>query len=116
VSRPGARRRIVNPWAWTEKLGFVSGHEIEQGERVLYCAGVTSVDDEGRPLHAGDMEAQALQALTNLETVLDHAGFKLADVARLNFYVTDIPAFHGAQNADTSAACWAWLHSLFPSI
>ena len=39
------------------------------------------------------MAAQFHQALDNLEIVLDKAGLKLSDVVRLNYYVTDVPAF-----------------------
>ena len=45
------------------------------------------------------MEAQALQALTNLETVLDASGFALSDVVRLNTYVTDVDAYRNAAPA-----------------
>jgi enamine deaminase RidA (YjgF/YER057c/UK114 family) len=51
------------------------------------------VDEEGRPLHPGDMRAQAEQSLDNLETVLGQAGLGLADVVRLNYYTTDVDAF-----------------------
>jgi enamine deaminase RidA (YjgF/YER057c/UK114 family) len=44
-------------------------------------------------MHEGDMSAQVMQALDNLETVLSEAGFSLADVVRLNYYVTDVDAF-----------------------
>ena len=59
---------------------------------MLVCSGQTSVDANGAPLHAGDMGAQAQQALDNLETVLGQAGFTLADVVRLNIYTTDVDA------------------------
>ncbi len=62
-------------------------------QRVLRCAGQTSVDENGQPLHEGDMSAQVGQALDNLETVLADAGYALADVVRLNYYVTDTEAF-----------------------
>jgi enamine deaminase RidA (YjgF/YER057c/UK114 family) len=39
------------------------------------------------------MAAQIRQALANLETVLERAGFKLADVVRLNYYTTDVDRF-----------------------
>ena len=55
--------------------------------------GTTSVDAEGNPLHAGDLVAQMGQALTNLETVLQASGLSLANVVRLNYYTTDVPAF-----------------------
>lgn len=89
-------RKIVNPWEWQDKYGFVQANALEGVSRVVLCAGQTSVDAEGNPLHAGDMRAQAAEALDNLETVLGQAGLGLGDVVRLNYYVTDIQAFFGA--------------------
>jgi enamine deaminase RidA (YjgF/YER057c/UK114 family) len=86
-------RRIVNPWTWQDQWGFVQANETSGGERVLLCAGQASVDADGQPLHEGQMGAQIAQALDNLETVLSEAGFALADVVRLNYYVTDVDAF-----------------------
>jgi enamine deaminase RidA (YjgF/YER057c/UK114 family) len=88
--------RVVNPWSWQDRFGFVQAKEITGAERVLYCAGQTSVDEDGRPLHEGNMGAQAMQALDNLETVLRAAGFGLSDVARMNVYVTDVDAYRAA--------------------
>jgi enamine deaminase RidA (YjgF/YER057c/UK114 family) len=85
--------RVVNPWSWQDRFGFVQGKEVTRTERTLYCAGQTSVDEKGQPLHEGEMEAQAMQALDNLETVLREAGFELSDVVRLNTYVTDVDAY-----------------------
>ena len=89
-------RRIVNPWTWQDARGFVQGHEAEGAGRTLYCAGIVSVDEEGRPLHDGDMRAQALQAYDNLETLLTAAGYTFTDVVRLNTYVTDVDAYIAA--------------------
>ena len=86
-------RRIVNPWTWQDAFGFVQATEVSGQRRTLVCSGQTSVDADGRPLHAGDMAAQVRQALANLETVLGQAGFTLADVVRLNYYTTDVDAF-----------------------
>jgi enamine deaminase RidA (YjgF/YER057c/UK114 family) len=86
-------RRIVNPWTWQDEFGYVQANETSGVERVLVCAGQTSVDADGQPLHDGDMGAQIGQALDNVETVLGEAGFELADVIRLNYYVTDVDAF-----------------------
>jgi enamine deaminase RidA (YjgF/YER057c/UK114 family) len=83
-------RRIINPWTWQDARGFVQGHEVSGPGRVLYCAGIVAVDAEGRPMHEGDVRAQALQALDNLETLLREAGYTLADLVRVNTYVTDI--------------------------
>ena len=86
-------RRIVNPWTWQDQFGYVQANELSGMNRVLVCAGQTSVDTDGQPLHEGDMVAPVGQALDNLETVLGEAGFALADVVRMNFFVTDVDAF-----------------------
>ena len=92
-------RRIVNPWTWQDALGYVQANELRGPQRVLVCAGQTSVDAEGRPVHPGDMAAQLGQAVDNLETVLRQAGFTLADVVRLNYYTTDVDACLAALGA-----------------
>ena len=94
-------RRAINPWAWQDQFGFVQANDLSGVNRVLLCAGQTSVDDEGNPVHVGDMAGQINQALDNLETVLRQAGLGLSDVARLNYYVTDVPAFLEAYETDT---------------
>jgi len=92
-------RRSVNPWTWQERAGFQQAVEVTQPARTLYCAGVVSVDDDGMPLHPGDMQAQALQALDNLETILRDAGYTLENVVRLNAYVVDVDAYAEARPA-----------------
>jgi enamine deaminase RidA (YjgF/YER057c/UK114 family) len=93
------QRRVVNPWSWQDAYGFVQGNEVTGGGRVLYCAGQGSVDENGAPVHPGDMTAQVLRAFDNLEAVLAEAGMTLADVVRVNYFVTDIGAFFGAAPA-----------------
>jgi enamine deaminase RidA (YjgF/YER057c/UK114 family) len=90
------KREIVNPWTWQDQFGFVQANVVADAQRVVYCAGQTSVDEDGAPMHPGDMSAQVVQAVANLETVLAQSGMKLADVVRLNYYVTDIDAFFAA--------------------
>lgn len=89
-------RRIVNPWTWQDSRGFVQANEVRGAERTLYCAGVVSVDEDGRPLHEGDLLAQAMRALDNLETILSQADSGLADVVRLTIYTTDVDAYLAA--------------------
>lgn len=86
-------RRVINPWTWQDKFGFVQANEVTEASRTLYCAGQTSVDESGTPVHAGDMAAQLSKALDNLEEVLAAAGMSLADVVRLNAYTTDVDAY-----------------------
>jgi enamine deaminase RidA (YjgF/YER057c/UK114 family) len=86
-------QRQINPWKWQDQYAFSQAIEVTNPSRVLYCAGQTSVDDNGKPMHAGDMRKQIEQALRNLETVLKASGYGLANVVRLNYYTTDVEAF-----------------------
>jgi enamine deaminase RidA (YjgF/YER057c/UK114 family) len=87
------QRTAVNPWQWSVQFGFNQAEIVEGGSRVLFCAGQTSVDGDGRPQHPGDMPAQISLALDNLEAVVRGAGMSLANVVRLNIYTTDVDAF-----------------------
>ena len=98
-------QRKINPWKWQDQFGFSQGMETTNASRVLYCAGQASVDEEGNPVHAGDMRKQIEQAFRNLETVLGAAGYSLADVVRLNYYATDVDAFLAA--GDVVGKCLA---------
>ena len=89
-------KQIINPWTRQDQFGFVQANVIDGAQRVVYCAGQTSVDADGVPIHPGDMKAQIAQAVGNLETVLRQSGMTMADVVRLNYYVTDIDAFFAA--------------------
>jgi enamine deaminase RidA (YjgF/YER057c/UK114 family) len=87
------QRTVVNPWQWSVQMGFNQGEVVEGASRMLFCAGQTSVDENGAPQHAGDMGGQLALALDNLEAVLRQAGMGLGNVVRLNIYTTDVEAF-----------------------
>lgn len=98
--------KTVNPWTWQDNFGFSQGVEYTGHTRVLVCAGQTSVDENGTPVNAGDMNAQVNKALDNLEEVLKKAGMSLGNVVRLNIYTTDVdgifpalPTWAGRLNA-----------------
>jgi enamine deaminase RidA (YjgF/YER057c/UK114 family) len=94
-----AETKAINPWTWQDRYGFSQAVEVTGGQRLVYCAGQTSVDEDGNPVHPGDMARQINQALDNLETVLKQAGLSLANVVRLNYYATDVPAWFAAAPA-----------------
>ena len=91
-------QRKINPWKWQDQFAFSQAIETTNATRVLYCAGQASVDDNGTPVHVGDMRKQIDQAFRNLETVLKASGYSLANVVRLNYYTTDIDAFLSASD------------------
>lgn len=85
-------RRAVNPVTWSQELGFNQGEVVSGQTRTLYISGQTSMSQEGRPEHDGDIAAQLALALNNLEAVLAGAAMTLANVVRLNVYTTDVDA------------------------
>ena len=84
----------VNPWSWSEAFGYQQANLVEGAGRTLYCAGQTSVDADGNPMHVDDVPAQLELALDNLEAVLARAGMTLGDVVRLSYFTTDLDAFY----------------------
>jgi enamine deaminase RidA (YjgF/YER057c/UK114 family) len=88
-------RSILTPkgWSWQEKHGFVQGRVLSPHSRTIYIAGQASVDDKGNPINKGNIEAQFVQALTNLEAVVAEAGGTLANVVKVTYFTTDIDRF-----------------------
>jgi enamine deaminase RidA (YjgF/YER057c/UK114 family) len=86
-------QRKINPWEWQNQFAFSQAIEVTGATRVLYCAGQTSMDAQGRPAHVGKMREQIELAFQNLATVLKAAGFSLSNVVRLNYYTTDVDSF-----------------------
>ncbi|MGV8865000.1 MAG: RidA family protein [Pseudomonas sp.] len=93
---------ILNPWRWQDKHGFVQGRVISSSSNLIFCAGQTSLDAEGTPLHKNDMAAQMAKALENLQTVLAEGGATLSNVVRVTYYVTDMDLFFTAMETLTS--------------
>ena len=90
-----ATNDIIKPWDWGDAWGFVPAVVTTDARRIVHVAGQCDQSREnGSPLHPGDMAAQIAGAIDNLEAVLAAAGLALADVVRLNYYVTDIAAFN----------------------
>lgn len=90
------KQPILNPWSWQDAHGFVQGRVISANASLILCAGQTSVDADGNPLHKDDMAAQILQSLGNLEAVLAEGGAHLEQVVRVTYYVKDMAQFFEA--------------------
>ena len=84
---------IIDIWSWQRGHAFVQGRVVDATGKIIFCAGQTSVDENGNPINQGDMAAQIKKALDNLEAVLAKGGAKLKDVVRMTYYVRDMSAF-----------------------
>jgi enamine deaminase RidA (YjgF/YER057c/UK114 family) len=78
----------LNPPTLPEPQGFMHVG-IARGGRLVFLAGQVSQNTEGELVGAGDLAAQAEQALVNVAAGLDAAGATLDDIAKLTVYVVD---------------------------
>ncbi len=60
---------------------------------LLYASGQIGLVAETGKLVADDVESQARQVTQNLGAVLDEAGAKLADILKVNIFLTDMADF-----------------------
>jgi reactive intermediate/imine deaminase len=59
----------------------------------VYCSGQIPLDPATMNLVEGDMNAQVRRVFDNLQAVAEAAGGSLADVAKLNVFLTDLSHF-----------------------
>lgn len=69
---------------------FSQALEITNPNKMIYLAGMTSRDINGKVFGAGDITLQTETIFKNMEHVLAESGATLKDVIRLTIYVTDI--------------------------
>jgi enamine deaminase RidA (YjgF/YER057c/UK114 family) len=70
---------------------FTRGLRVElPGATMLLLSGTASIDDEGRTVHEGDLEAQCMRTYRNLTRLLAAEGASWHDVVRTTCYLRDI--------------------------
>ena len=79
------REKIFSGTPWEPKIGY--SRAIKVGDMV-YVSGTTGTDPSGKVLAPGDMHAQTVQAVRNIESALKRLGLGLEYVVRTRIYVT----------------------------
>ncbi|WP_062648584.1 RidA family protein [Streptomyces maremycinicus] len=92
----------VNPPGLSPPVGF-SHAVVATGERIVFLAGQTALDAEGK-IVGESLPEQFTRALTNLLAALKAAGGSAADLARVTVYVTDVAAYR--ERAAELGAIW----------
>jgi 2-iminobutanoate/2-iminopropanoate deaminase len=94
--------RYLNPEALSKPPGYTHVVEVTAPGRIVYIAGQLGLDRSGKLVGApGDFRAQVEQAFENLKSALAATGATLADVVKINSYLTDMghaAAFREARN------------------
>ena len=84
-------REIINTKNAPQAIGTYS-QAVKTGNTV-YLSGQIPLVPEKMELVEGDMRAQITRVFENLGAVADAAGGSLADIAKLNIYLTDLSHF-----------------------
>ena len=89
------QKTIINPPTLARPIGFNHGI-VTTGGRLLFLAGQTASDKEGRIVAPGDIVAQYTQVLRNLQTVVEAAGGTMQDIVKMTIFVSDRDDYHAS--------------------
>ena len=82
-------RKTIQPKTLNDPRPRYSQGILSEGGKLLFVAGQTAADREGRVVGKGDIKAQTAQVFANLKAVLEEAGGTLDDLVMTTTYIVD---------------------------
>lgn len=94
------RERIDPGWAWLKKFNISAGEKVGD---TIWLSGAVAFDSDGNIIGEGDLYAQTKKTFQNLAEALESAGSSLADVVKINTFLTDLSRYAEYGKARTEA-------------
>ena len=79
-------KKRIQPSNIIDSPAFSQGIEISNASTLLFIGGQNAVNKEGAVVGQGDFSEQSRQALKNIKSILEHAGYSIEYVVKWTIY------------------------------
>jgi enamine deaminase RidA (YjgF/YER057c/UK114 family) len=83
------KKDYVNPPDLLQPPGFTQVLVVEGASKIVFISGQVGIDQRGKLIGAGDLEAQIRQAARNLKTALAAVNATPSDIVKTNTYIVN---------------------------